>query len=177
MATTVLKYFLPDQYLQSVYDLDLNELRNNRIKGIITDLDNTLIEWDREKATPELLDWFQLLKRQGFQVTVVSNNHKERVELVCEEANVPFIHSARKPLRKAFIQAQKAMNLPKEQVIVIGDQVLTDIFGGNRAGFQTVLVVPVSSTDGFVTRINRKIERIVLKRLKAKGLISWEESS
>lgn len=174
---TVLKYFLPDQYLQSVYHLNLNDLRKKNIKGIITDLDNTLIEWDRPEATPELLDWFRLVEQQGFQVTIVSNNKKERVGKVCAQANIPFIHSARKPLRKAFIKAQKKMKLPKEQVIVIGDQVLTDIFGGNRAGFHTVLVVPVSSSDGFLTKINRKIERRVLKRLKEKGLIPWEESS
>ena len=67
------------------------------------------------------------------------------------------------------------MGLAKDEVVVVGDQVLTDVFGGNRAGFYTVLVVPIASTDGFLTRVNRKVERRVLKRLRDKGLIQWEE--
>ena len=76
---------------------------------------------------------------------------------------------------KAFLKAVKDMNLKKEEVVVIGDQLLTDVLGGNRNGFQTILVVPVASTDGFFTRINRMIERRIMENLKRKGMIQWEE--
>ncbi|SFE28248.1 YqeG family HAD IIIA-type phosphatase [Alteribacillus iranensis] len=171
----MLKYFIPNEYIPSVFDLDLEELRARNIKGIITDLDNTLVEWDRPDATPKLLEWLKLMRTEGFQVTIVSNNNKERVSSFSEPTGIQFIHSARKPLRRAFLKACKRMGLAKDEVVVVGDQVLTDVFGGNRAGFYTVLVVPIASTDGFLTRVNRKVERRVLKRLRDKGLIQWEE--
>lgn len=166
---------MPNEYIPTVYDLDIKELHKRNIKGIITDLDNTLVEWDRPDATPELLEWFRLMRDEGFQVTIVSNNNKKRVSSFCKPTGIQFIHSARKPRVKAFRQACKRMNLYKDEVVVIGDQVLTDVFGGNRAGFYTVLVVPIVSTDGFLTRINRRVERRVLKRLQDKGMIQWEE--
>ncbi len=171
----MIKQFIPNEYIPSVFDLNLEELNDRQIKGIITDLDNTLVEWDRPEATPELLDWMYFVKRQGFQVTIVSNNNKERVSSFSEPTGIQFIHSAKKPMGHAFRKACKRMGLKKNEVVVIGDQVLTDVFGGNRAGFYTVLVVPVGQGDGFFTKINRKVERRVLHRLKDKGLIQWEE--
>ncbi|MDQ0299784.1 HAD superfamily phosphatase (TIGR01668 family) [Salibacterium salarium] len=169
------KYFVPNEYLPSVYDLNLEDLTKRNIKGIITDLDNTLVEWDRPEATPELLDWMYFVKQQGFQVTIVSNNNKERVSTFSEPTGIQFIHSAKKPMGKAFRKACKNMGLKKSEVVVMGDQVLTDVVGGNRAGFYTVLVVPVGKGDGFFTKLNRKVERRVLSKLKRKGLIQWEE--
>ncbi|SDI84686.1 hypothetical protein SAMN05216352_11322 [Alteribacillus bidgolensis] len=173
----MLKYFMPNEYIPSVFDLNLEDLHERKIKGIITDLDNTLVEWDRPEATPELLDWMYFVKQQGFQVTIVSNNNKARVSTFSEPTGIKFIHSAKKPMGRAFRKACKQMGLKKSEVVVIGDQVMTDVFGGNRAGFYTILVVPVAESDGAFTKINRKVERRVLKRLKEKGLIQWEESN
>ncbi|SDH46619.1 hypothetical protein SAMN05192534_10612 [Alteribacillus persepolensis] len=173
----MLKHFMPNEYLPSVFDLNLDHLQKRNIKGIITDLDNTLVEWNRPEATPELLDWMYFVKQQGFQVTIVSNNNKARVSAFCEPTGIKFIHSAKKPMAKAFNKACKQMGLRKSEVVVIGDQVMTDVFGGNRAGFYTILVVPVAESDGAWTKINRKVERRVLKRLKGKGYIHWEEDS
>ncbi|SFL65525.1 hypothetical protein SAMN04488054_103144 [Salibacterium qingdaonense] len=172
----MIKQFMPNEYLPSVFDLNLEDLSERRIKGIITDLDNTLVEWDRPEATPELLDWMYFVKQQGFHVTIVSNNSRERVSSFSEPTGIQFIHSAKKPMGHAFRKACRNMGLKKSEVVVIGDQVLTDVFGGNRAGFYTVLVVPVSKNDGLWTKINRGVERLVLRRLKEKGLIQWEES-
>ncbi|RKD73060.1 hypothetical protein ATL39_2262 [Sinobaca qinghaiensis] len=172
----MLKRFIPNEYIPSVYDLDLDHLHERNIKGIITDLDNTLVEWDRPEATPELLSWVKLVKNKGFQVTIVSNNNKKRVSAFSKPSGITFIHSAKKPLGRAFRKAKKDMGLHTNEVVVIGDQVLTDVFGGNRSGFYTVLVVPIAKTDGMLTKINRNIERRVLKRLKDKGHVQWEES-
>ena len=67
------------------------------------------------------------------------------------------------------------MQLQPDEVVVIGDQLLTDVLGGNRVGLHTILVVPVAQTDGLVTRFNRKIERRIMRNMKKKGLINWEE--
>ncbi|QKS70829.1 YqeG family HAD IIIA-type phosphatase [Paenalkalicoccus suaedae] len=171
----MLKQFMPDQYVPSVYDIKIQELKENGVKGIITDLDNTLVEWDRPDATEELLMWFEKLTHAGFQIVIVSNNNERRVREFAKPHNITFIHSARKPLSKAFKTARKLMNLTKEETVVIGDQLLTDIFGGNRAGLHTILVVPVAKTDGFFTKINRRIERSVFRMMKRKGMIEWEK--
>jgi uncharacterized protein len=171
----MLRYFLPNQHVKSVFEISPKDLKEKGIKGIITDLDNTLVEWDRPSATPELVEWFENMRKSGIQVTIVSNNNERRVKAFAEPLNIPFIFEARKPLTRAFQQALQLMNLKKEEVVVIGDQLLTDVLGGNRLGVHTILVVPVADTDGFVTRINRKIERQILNMLKRKGMIYWEE--
>jgi HAD superfamily phosphatase (TIGR01668 family) len=171
----MLRLFLPSEYVKSIFHISPRKLKESGIKGIITDLDNTLVEWDRPNATPQLLEWFKEVKDQGMDITIVSNNNEKRVKAFSEPLNIKFIHKARKPMGQAFLRAAKKMNLKKAEVVVIGDQLLTDVLGGNRTGFQTILVVPVASTDGFFTRINRKIERRIMESLKRKGMLQWEE--
>ncbi|GGJ63236.1 hypothetical protein GGR02_001376 [Anoxybacillus voinovskiensis] len=171
----MLHYFLPNEYAKSVFAITPNELKKKGIKGIITDLDNTLVEWDRPSATPQLVEWFRAMKESGIQVVIVSNNNKKRVQSFAEPLGIPFIFEARKPLTRAFSEALQTMKLAKEEVVVIGDQLLTDVLGGNRLGLHTILVVPVAQTDGFWTKFNRKIERQLLHVMKRRGMIYWEE--
>lgn len=171
----MLKKFIPDQYVPSVYEIEIEELKKRGIKGIITDLDNTLVEWDRKDATDELLVWLQKLKDADFEVVIVSNNNEKRVHTFAAPHGLTFIHSAKKPFSKAFKAARKLMDIDKSETVVIGDQLLTDILGGNRAGFHTILVVPVASTDGILTKFNRSIEQKVFRAMKRKGLIEWEK--
>lgn len=171
----MLKHFLPDQHVQNILDITPEMLVERGVKGIITDLDNTLVEWDRPEATPELIKWFTSIKEKGILITIVSNNTQHRVKSFSDPVGIPFIYSARKPMTKAFKRALHDMKLKNEQVVVIGDQLLTDVLGGNRLGLHTILVVPVASSDGFWTRFNRKIERIILSWMKRKGMIHWEE--
>jgi uncharacterized protein len=171
----MLHYFLPNQFVKRVLDITPHELKEKGIKGIITDLDNTLVEWDRPSATPELTEWFEKMKREGIKVMIVSNNNKKRVQSFAEPLGIPFIFEARKPLTRAFQKALATMQLRKEEVVVIGDQLLTDVFGGNRLGLNTILVVPVAQTDGLWTRFNRKMERKILNMMRKKGMVYWEE--
>ncbi|WP_010650972.1 YqeG family HAD IIIA-type phosphatase [Oceanobacillus massiliensis] len=171
----MLKYFLPNQHVKTVFDIQPETLKERGIKGIITDLDNTLVAWDVKDATSEVLQWFKIMKDHDIKVTIISNNNQERVEIFSEPLGTPFVYSARKPLSKAFKTVAREMELKKEEVVVIGDQLLTDVLGGNLAGFYTVLVVPIVKTDGKITKINRSIERRILNYMRRKGKISWEE--
>lgn len=171
----MIKLFLPNEQVRSIFDIDLAALKKKGIRGIITDLDNTLVEWNRPNATPELEKWFKMMKKNGIQVTIVSNNNEDRVKSFADPLNIPFIHKARKPMGRAYRKALKIMNVKKEETVVIGDQLLTDVLGGNLSGFYTILVVPVAQTDGFWTRINRLIERRIMNVCKKKGLIQWED--
>ncbi|KAA0549333.1 YqeG family HAD IIIA-type phosphatase [Bacillus sp. BGMRC 2118] len=171
----MLTNFLPSEHVKTIFDIKAKALKERGIKGIITDLDNTLVEWDRPFATPELIEWFKSMVEEDIKVTIVSNNNKERVEAFAAPVNVPFIFRAKKPMTKAFKQALNSMKLKSEDVVVIGDQLLTDVLGGNRLGLHTILVVPVTQSDGFITKFNRRVERTILKKLKQKGMIQWGE--
>jgi uncharacterized protein len=171
----LLKHFLPDQHVKNIFEIEPDSLKEKGVKGIITDLDNTLVEWDRPTATPKLIEWFDNMRRNEILITIVSNNNEKRVKAFSDPLQIPFIFQARKPMTRAFNKALKQMGLRKEETVVIGDQLLTDVLGGNRSGFHTILVVPVAQTDGFVTRFNRKVERRILNWFKKKGKLNWED--
>lgn len=167
--------FIPSQYVHKVFDITPESLLEKGIRGIITDLDNTLVEWDRPEATPMLIEWLASMKLAGIQVVIVSNNNQLRVKSFSDPLGIPFIYQARKPMGRAFRRALALMDVKRDQVVVIGDQMLTDIFGGNRNKMHTILVLPVAKSDGFFTRFNRLVERRIMKRLKEKGHLTWEE--
>lgn len=161
--------------MKNIFQITPESLKEKGIKGIITDLDNTLVEWDRPNATPKLQEWFEAMQKENIKITIVSNNNRERVQSFSDPLNIPFIFQARKPLGKAFRKAINDMGLMKEETVVIGDQLLTDVLGGNRGGFHTILVVPVASTDGFFTKFNRLVERRILNWFRKKGMLVWED--
>ena len=171
----MLKHFLPNQHVKSILDIHPKDLQEKGIKGIITDLDNTLVEWDRPNATPRVIEWFEEMKKNQIKVTIVSNNNEKRVKSFSDPLNIPFIFRAKKPLSLAFHRAAKQMNIKKEETVVIGDQLLTDVLGGNRGGFHTILVVPVAQTDGIATKFNRMVERKILNWFRKKGMLQWED--
>jgi uncharacterized protein len=171
----LLKRFLPNEHVKRIFDIKPQDLKERGIKGVITDLDNTLVAWDVKNASPEVIDWFKQMKDSGIKVTIMSNNKEDRVKMFSEPLGTPFVFSARKPLRRAFLTAAKQMELNKEEIVVIGDQLLTDVLGGNSAGLYTILVVPIVQTDEKITQFNRRIERKIMNYFRRKGLISWEE--
>ena len=171
----MLKSFLPSEHVKSIFDIKPEDLKKRGVKGIITDLDNTLVEWDRPMPTPELIQWFDDMRTHGILVTVVSNNNEKRVGAFCKPLNTPFIHRAKKPLRGSFKKAAVQMGIRLDEAVVIGDQLLTDVFGGNRGGFHTILVTPVSQSDGINTKINRFLERKIMAIFRRKGMLEWEE--
>ena len=169
-------YFIPNDYVQSVFQIDIEKLANSGFKGIITDLDNTLVGWDVKTPTKEIQEWFKKANDLGLTITIVSNNNEKRVSGFSKDLDVDFIFKARKPMGRAFKKAIQHMNIKPEETIVIGDQMLTDVLGGNNNGLYTIMVVPVKKTDGFLTRLNRIIERRLLNYFKRKGYITWEEN-
>lgn len=169
-------YFMPNDYVQSVFQIDIEKLANSGFKGIITDLDNTLVGLDVKTPTKEIQEWFKKANDLGLTITIVSNNNEKRVSGFSKDLDVDFIFKARKPMGRAFKKAIQHMNIKPEETIVIGDQMLTDVLGGNNNGLYTIMVVPVKKTDGFLTRLNRIIERRLLNYFKRKGYITWEEN-
>lgn len=168
----MLNKFLPNKHVNTIYDITPEILLNENKKGIIVDLDNTLVPWNVEHATDEVIQWLNDMKKANINVTIFSNNNEDRVTLFAEPLETPYVFKANKPLRKAFMTAQKAMNLSENEIVVIGDQLLTDILGGNRAGFDTILVVPIIESDAPITKFNRNLERMILKYFYRKGKLT-----
>ncbi|MFS0727473.1 YqeG family HAD IIIA-type phosphatase [Paenibacillus sp. 1P07SE] len=165
---------LPNTIVKTVYEIDLNKLKEKGIRGIITDLDNTLVGAKDPIATPELVAWLDVVRDLGFRVVIVSNNNQTRVSRFCDPINIPFIHAARKPANRSFRKALEVLELEVDSVVVIGDQMLTDVLGGRRMGLHTILVTPIAPKDeGIMTRVNRMVEKVALARLRKKGL--WPE--
>ncbi|WP_405101065.1 YqeG family HAD IIIA-type phosphatase [Oceanobacillus sp. FSL H7-0719] len=171
----VLNRFLPNENVKSIFDIQPEVLKERGIKGIITDLDNTLVAWDVKNATPEVTQWFESMKSHDIKITIISNNNMERVKVFSDPLGTPYVYSARKPLGRAFKKVANEMELNQDEIVVVGDQLLTDVLGGNSAGFYTILVVPIVQSDAKITQFNRKIERMILNYFKRKGKISWED--
>lgn len=167
----MLQKFSPDLVLDSIYELNIKKLQDNGIKGVITDLDNTLVAWNDQQVEEPLKNWFKTLKDAGFKVCILSNNSSGRVEEFAALAGVPAVSKAVKPRRGGFRRALEQMQLDASETAVLGDQLFTDILGGNRTGLFTILVTPLSQNEFFGTRLVRQVEKILIRKLKKKGLL------
>lgn len=163
----MLNKLVPRLAAESIFDIPLDVLWDKGIRGIITDLDNTLVGAKVPQATPELVRWLKQVQDKGFQVVIVSNNNRLRVSAFADPIVVPYISSARKPMNISFRKAMNLMKLSEQETAVVGDQMLTDVLGGNRLGLFTILVQPIDAgNEGFFTRVNRVIERAALRFIK-----------
>ncbi|AEV95392.1 YqeG family HAD IIIA-type phosphatase [Pediococcus claussenii] len=159
--------FKPTWMVERIYDLSADDLKNNGVEAVLTDLDNTLIAWNNPDGTQELLDWFDMMRTAGIKVIVVSNNNHHRVQLAVEKFGLPFESRALKPLTFGINKAIKHYQLDRKGVIMVGDQLITDMVSANMAEVRGVLVKPLVGSDAWNTRINRFLEqfiKIILKR-------------
>lgn len=156
----------PKEYFNSVKDINIELLNKNNIKGLILDVDNTLINLDR-KMPAGVSDWARKLKAEGIKMCILSNSNKlDKVEAVAKIIDVPYIFFGKKPLKSGFLRAREILKLPNENIAVVGDQILTDIIGANRCGMFSILVKPIEEKDYLITRIKRPIERLIIKRFE-----------
>ncbi|HEU4962665.1 MAG TPA: YqeG family HAD IIIA-type phosphatase [Bacilli bacterium] len=170
----LLEKFIPSLHLHSVFDIDLHQLKARGIQGVITNLDNTLVEHNSPVATNRLVQWLKDLHDAGLRVVIVSNNRKLRVSHFARPLGIPFVYEARKPFT-SFERALRLLHTTNRETVVVGDQLLTDIYGGNRHGFYTIWVDPISHKEGVGTKINRFFERIIYRYLRQKGYMPWDD--
>jgi uncharacterized protein len=147
-----------------ITDIDLERLANDGVQGIIFDLDSTLVAPHSGVLTDEVATWLETA-RARFKLAVVSNNKRHSyMETVKDILDMPLIFFAAKPSRKGFDKALEFLQLPPEQVAVVGDRPLTDVWGGQRAGMKTVLVWPLKSMNEPAWKtFFRKLERLTIK--------------
>ena len=153
----------PKEYLSSVKDISLELLNKYNIKGLILDVDNTLINLDR-KMPEGVSDWAKNLKNNGIKICILSNSHKiDKVGAVAKILNVPYIFFGKKPLKSGFLRAKDILKLDNENIAVVGDQIFTDIIGANRCNMFSILVKPIEEKDYLITRMKRPIEKLIIK--------------
>lgn len=170
-------YFTPTWMIERIYQLTPEQLAKHNIKGIIADLDNTLIAWNNPDGTPELRSWLKMMDEAGIPVVILSNNNYKRVKRVADQLGIQFSSAAKKPSRKGFRRAIDKLGLSKDEVVIVGDQLLTDVFGGNRLGIRSILVMPLVESDMVWTLLNRKIEKYIFKKLqKAHPELKWRNN-
>jgi HAD superfamily phosphatase (TIGR01668 family) len=130
-----------------------------------------LVPWNDRELFPDVLEWINKVKNYGLKVCIVSNNHSERGEDLAKALGVPAIWRAVKPRRGAFRKALEIMGLGASKVAVVGDQVFTDVLGGNRLGMHTILVRPIDRKEFVLTRMMRHLERVILLVLYRRGYL------
>lgn len=162
------KYFYPDEYHKTVYSIDFNSLQSKGIKNILIDLDNTLIPYDKSYGDQLVKDFINKIKSLGMRIIIISNNKENRVKKFSEDVKCDYIFSAKKPLKWGFKKALKRLDNPNpSSVALIGDQFMTDVLGGKRMGFYVVVVDAIKrKTEKWYTKLNRKFENRILKRLE-----------
>lgn len=164
--------YVPDIYQKSIYAIDYDKLKARGIKCLLFDLDNTLVPFDIKEANPKIKDLFDCLKEKGFKVIIFSNSPKNRLKPFKDYLEVDCSASSRKPLKSGFLKILNEYKLGENEVAIIGDQILTDIIGGNKVGITTILINPISKKDAIWTKPNRFREKRVMKKLRDHDLFS-----
>lgn len=168
----MIKKLIPDYYFKSIYDIPYDTLYANGIRLILTDLDNTLISYKEKLPSEALRVWKQHLTDMGFEIIIVSNSRKERVTRFAKALGVSCVKFSTKPLKRGIHKAIRKVAIKpyaKDEILLLGDQLMTDVFGGKRCRLTVALIEAVDKkTDTLPTRINRRLERFFLKRIRRK---------
>ena len=142
----MIKKYYPYEYAESVFMIDYQKLYQKGFRGIIFDIDNTLVHHG-DDSTPEIDDLFRKIQGLGLKTLLLSNNDRGRVERFIKNIDTPYICDADKPNPQNYLKAVEMLNIKKEEAVVIGDQVFTDILGANRSGLASILVRFIRQDD------------------------------
>ncbi len=169
---SLLKNFNPDEIVDEVYDIDVSRLANLGIKAALIDMDNTILPWRDANLPESSVSWVNELKESGIKVCILSNTHSpERLRRVSEKLGVESVAKAWKPFVFAYKKGLSVTGTLASETVMIGDQLMTDVWGANKAGIHSVLVRPMHSQEFIGTKLNRLIERVILSIIgnKCKG--------
>jgi hypothetical protein len=159
--------FYPDEIKSSAYVIDYEGLYKAGYRGLLFDIDNTLVPHGKA-ATSQAKELFARLKKIGFSCGLISNNDRERVEMFNKEIGVHTVVKANKPSTKGFEQALRLMGTDKKNTVFIGDQLFTDVWGAKRTGLRNILVKPIDKHEEIQIVLKRRLEWIVLREYKKK---------
>lgn len=155
------KSLYPDKYLKSTYEINFEQLYKQGFRGILFDIDNTLVPHGAP-ADARAIQLFRKLHAMGFKTCLISNNKEPRVKSFCEQVDSFYIHKAGKPLPKGYLEGIRRMGTKTENTLFVGDQIFTDVLGAKRAHLYTIMVSPIHPKEEIQIVLKRYLEKIVL---------------
>ena len=156
----------PNAYFDRVEDITIQFLKENKIKVLILDVDNTLINYKKE-LSQEVINWVNDMKGQGIKLYILSNsNDKQKVEKLANTLGISYRYFAKKPLKSGFLKIQKELGIEPDKIGVVGDQIFTDIIGGNRCKMFTILVEPIDKKEFWYTAWKRPLENKIKNKYR-----------
>lgn len=158
----MLRFFYPYEYAESVFTIDYRKLYEMGYRAVIFDVDNTLVHHG-EDSTKEVDALFRKIHGTGLKTLILSNNSEKRIKKFLENIDSPYIFNAQKPKKEGYLKSLEMLNLKKNEAVMIGDQVFTDIFGANRCGIPNILVKFMRKESETEIGKKRKLEKIILK--------------
>lgn len=164
-----MRFFRPDEYYASVLSIEPRALVERGFKGVLLDVDNTLMPRTDAQVPARMADWVQRCQEAGLATLVLSNSFQDRVLGAVEQLGTQFIGKAMKPLPGGYRKACRQLGLHPQELVMVGDQTYTDILGAHLAGMHAILVQPLGSVDLGHTRLLRKLDRIILHKMPPQG--------
>ncbi|MDQ2816878.1 MAG: YqeG family HAD IIIA-type phosphatase [Candidatus Eremiobacteraeota bacterium] len=153
----------PDRLARRVHEIPLEELHDAGVRGLIIDLDNTLVGYRQQHPTEEDAAWVAAALGRGIRIVIVSNNVQGWVSEIADGLKISFLHKAQKPLPRAFGKAMKLLGTSREQTMVVGDQLFTDVLGAKLCGLKVILTEPFGPREHIAMRFLRFFERLLLR--------------
>ncbi len=166
-----INYFKPSLYVSDFAQLNLKSVKRHGIKVFISDLDNTLVPHFKKLPTPEVFEFVRNVEKIGLKFILVSNNSNKRVRRFAEKLGVDYYGAAWKPFRNVAHKIQKKYNVEPHEMVIMGDQLITDILFANRCHMESILVQPQISDDIKVTKLNRFLEKFLYRGLARKNIL------
>ena len=157
----MLQMLYTDEYLDSTYKIDFKKLYKDGYRGILFDIDNTLVPHGAP-ADKRAIALFKKLREIGFQTCLISNNKEPRVKSFCDKVGSTYVFKAGKPLPGGYEEGIRRMKTTKENTLFIGDQIFTDVLGAKRAGLYAIMVKPIHPKEEIQIVLKRYLEKIVL---------------
>lgn len=158
----------PDIKLHGITDITVEILNKFNIKALLLDVDNTMSTHHGQALTEGLLEWIDRMNKNGIKLMVLSNSKRKRIEPFAERISLPFISLGCKPLPTGYLRGVRALGEKRKNVAIVGDQIFTDVLGGNLVGVKTVLLTPIKLEDGLSFKIRRNLEKKIYKHYNIK---------
>lgn len=158
--------FKPNFNFHRITDITPDFLNNKGIKALILDVDNTLSTHHGMSLVEGLEDWLSLMKKEGIKLIILSNSKEKRVKPFAEKIGLDYISLGLKPLPFGYIKARKILSMKRKEVATVGDQIFTDVLGGNLYGIKTVMTDFILAETGPSFKFKRRIEKVLVKWMR-----------
>ncbi|MBQ8740850.1 MAG: YqeG family HAD IIIA-type phosphatase [Clostridia bacterium] len=154
----------PDIKLHGITNITVELLNKFDIKALLLDVDNTMSTHHGTVLTDGLLDWIADMQQKGIKLMVLSNSKRHRIEPFAARIGLPFISLGCKPLPTGYLRGIAALGEKRKNVAIVGDQIFTDVLGGNAVGVKTILLTPIKLEDGWSFKVRRNLEKKIYKK-------------